>query len=378
MKTKIQRRGLPRFFGVLSAETQYFKLNKTAPPEEVDILVCHCPFSGPVYKLCRDMKTCKRERVKKYMISRFNRMGIVNPTRFFIMDRSTEGSAWELILFAEIKKVLIEHFNISEHKILFLTTNKNNVSGCIKYFHWSWPQYKDFKLEVKHVPNKPYKFLFLGGTPRLPKLMLLLYLHHLGLLKHSKWSFFKISNLVSPERKSWMFRANSELQTLMDVYYDDITKITPKILDVDPTDKTRTDRAINHTFYEQTYFSLISETEFTDKDNYINRYTEKTYKCFVAKHPFVVAGNPLVLENLREDGFKTFHPYIDESYDKIYDIKDRITAIMNEVTRLCNLSNDEWDVLLADLEPILRHNEDIARRAPMIKVNIDRILNCEI
>lgn len=33
-------------------------------------------------------------------------------------------------------------------------------------------------------------------------------------------------------------------------------------------------------------------------------------------HPFIVYGSPFTLKSLRELGFKTFSPFIDESYDE--------------------------------------------------------------
>jgi hypothetical protein len=141
---------------------------------------------------------------------------------------------------------------------------------------------------------------------------------------------------------------------------------------VNPVDKTRTEYSINHIFYEQTYFSVVVESEMST--GYNQRYTEKTYKCLGMMHPFIVVGNPFTLKILHDDGFKTFHPFIDESYDVILDPKKRMEVIVKEIERLCNLSKSEWGVLLRDLEPILRHNKEVAEDTPMVKTNIDRIL----
>ena len=53
----------------------------------------------------------------------------------------------------------------------------------------------------------------------------------------------------------------------------------------------------------------------TNDNNYEVFMTEKIWKPIMAQHVFVVHGNHLYLQKLREMGFKTFGNYFDESYD---------------------------------------------------------------
>lgn len=92
-------------------------------------------------------------------------------------------------------------------------------------------------------------------------------------------------------------------------------------------------------YYHNTYFSVVTETHyFNDMATHI---TEKTYKAILFKHPFVIASTPYFLQKLRNLGFKTFSPIIDESYDDEFDDTKRLKLIFQEIKRLCSLSESE-------------------------------------
>ncbi|MDC3304994.1 hypothetical protein OAV13_00580 [bacterium] len=84
--------------------------------------------------------------------------------------------------------------------------------------------------------------------------------------------------------------------------------------------------------------------------------TEKTYRNFRFKKPFILMGNRYSLAVLRKLGYKTFHPLIDESYDSVKHTKDRCRKIIKELERLRGMSDAEWDNLLFMCEPIVEHN----------------------
>ena len=51
--------------------------------------------------------------------------------------------------------------------------------------------------------------------------------------------------------------------------------------------------------------------------------TEKILKPIINLHPFILVENHCTLKKMREYGFKTFTPFIDESYDEIGDTTQR-------------------------------------------------------
>ena len=123
-------------------------------------------------------------------------------------------------------------------------------------------------------------------------------------------------------------------------------------------------------YFKNSYFSIVNETIFygssSSSTNNLSHQpnaeyssvfaSEKIFKCLALKHPFVVFGRPGFIKGLHKLGFKTFSPYIDESYDDIVDDDERFNKIFNEIDRLINLSDDEWVELLRNIEPILEYN----------------------
>jgi hypothetical protein len=108
-----------------------------------------------------------------------------------------------------------------------------------------------------------------------------------------------------------------------------------------------------HKYYQETYFSVISETTFYENVPFLS---EKIFKCIAMGHPFVLIGSPNTLQYLKELGYRTYHPYINEDYDKIEDHGDRAIAIVNEIERLCNLKGSEFRNWHAKVREIAQYN----------------------
>lgn len=67
--------------------------------------------------------------------------------------------------------------------------------------------------------------------------------------------------------------------------------------------------------------------------------TEKTFGAIFAGRPFLLLASVNSLKHLKSLGYKSFHPYIDESYDTIENGTDRLLAIVTEIKKLENLRN---------------------------------------
>ena len=106
--------------------------------------------------------------------------------------------------------------------------------------------------------------------------------------------------------------------------------------------------------YQETFLSVVSETIF-DLDNIF--ISEKIIKPIYNLHPFIVTSSPLFLEKLKELGFKTFSPFIDESYDLEKNHKKRMTMIFDELDKFRSKSNQELRDWWIDILPILEHNQ---------------------
>lgn len=121
-------------------------------------------------------------------------------------------------------------------------------------------------------------------------------------------------------------------------------------------------------YHKDSYFSIVTETLYFDnnhpaiwhKANVEDSifFTEKTYRCFALKHPFILLGRPGSLVELRKSGYKTFHPFISEKYDEIVDNRERFEFIVNEIKRLCNFTKQEWDEWCMNIKPIVDYNHN--------------------
>lgn len=106
-------------------------------------------------------------------------------------------------------------------------------------------------------------------------------------------------------------------------------------------------------FFDKSYYYIVTETSALDNLCFMG---EKTYKAFYHKIPFIILGNPYSLKNLKKEGFKTFDKWIDESYDIENDYEKRKKIIFNEILRLNNLSKNEHEKNLIEMNDILEHN----------------------
>jgi hypothetical protein len=84
--------------------------------------------------------------------------------------------------------------------------------------------------------------------------------------------------------------------------------------------------------------------------------TEKVFKPLVHFQPFLFLSYPGALKELQALGFRTFHPYIDESYDTEPDEVVRFNLIYKEIARLCSMSKEELHSWYWSMEDILVHN----------------------
>lgn len=85
--------------------------------------------------------------------------------------------------------------------------------------------------------------------------------------------------------------------------------------------------------------------------------TEKTWRNVYWDKPFILIGQKNSLIKFRSFGYKTFHPYINETYDLISDEK-RLFVALSELERIVNMSDDKKLELLNSLKPVFEHNKN--------------------
>ena len=121
--------------------------------------------------------------------------------------------------------------------------------------------------------------------------------------------------------------------------------------------------------YNETNCSIVSETNDNDYDVFM---TEKIWKPIIAQQVFIVHGNYLYLQKLREIGFKTFGNYFDESYDLEQDSNKRIDKIVS----LCDkIRTKNWQDIYLQTKALRQHNFDTLFDKEKLSKEINKTLN---
>lgn len=206
---------------------------------------------------------------------------------------------------------------------------------------------------------KDKKFLYLNGMAREHRVMLYEGLRDNGLLENSIWSWRDLKHgLAAPG-------------------------IDPEVNWSD--DKLMINQFRYQCFYPEQYsrteFSVVVET--ANDEHFVS---EKTAKCLVLGHPFMVLGSQNYLQRLQSWGFQTFGHVIDESYDRFHLYDGKIPRMVDEIQKLC-AGPDIFQECLAQTEHNLQHSLYLAEKihADLLQVilqaseqgvSIDKSLSC--
>jgi hypothetical protein len=140
-------------------------------------------------------------------------------------------------------------------------------------------------------------------------------------------------------------------------YVQKIADILPYELDtkhLSPNEKTNFGATNNmKDWYSETYINLVTET-FFGRNVFLS---EKIFKPLSNLQPFIVLGDYRTIYELNRLGFKSFEPFIDESYDLETDPKIRIQKIEKEIEKLKNKSIEEIHEWYYSIKDILLHNQ---------------------
>jgi hypothetical protein len=85
-------------------------------------------------------------------------------------------------------------------------------------------------------------------------------------------------------------------------------------------------------------------------------HSEKTYKAISLMMPFIIIGQRHSLRALQDQGYKTFAPWINESYDDITHAPDRLRVAMVEAVRIITMTDSEITEFLSNVQTVLIHN----------------------
>lgn len=237
---------------------------------------------------------------------------------------------------------------------------EQNLQDWYYFFHGlvalDW--YRDYQY-IKHTQDFETKFLCLNRIvtgDRSYRLELVARLMDKGLTDHGQVSL-AISDQADGDWRAEISNPDTKLSTQsIDVINRHITKLTGPLI----VDKTLPDSncsahvgpdeiALN----QSSLWHIVSETVF-----YYNKHhlTEKIFKPIVSKRPFILVGAPGNLAYLKSYGFKTFDQWIDESYDLETDPSRRIQMIVDQVTKICDLSHAQLEEMQQQMQSTIDYN----------------------
>lgn len=266
----------------------------------------------------------------------------------------------------QLRRRNLKHFIILDGSY---DNHQIEINNNILFFNWSliFTYWNLFVLNHPYVPKyQPSSNLglFLTGKPNKQ--------HRVGLLKKFYerkkldtliWSFNVHESIKNSIRED--FFSNYSLES-----FDTFIKECSKNLDIEYTNPTFVHLGFpyDHTLYNKTGFSLISETKidgFTDRP----LITEKTWRTISNHHPFIMLGPSHNLRWLKDKGFRTFEEYIPVRYNDIWDIDKRMDSI---VTSSVYLSKNIISKNKLLLEQDTAHNFRVFKQ--MGKENMDKFL----
>lgn len=209
----------------------------------------------------------------------------------------------------------------------------------------------------KNPTDITHHFCFLSNVRRNHRWLvrLLIYKHNLETKTimawhaHSKHNFNNalendftknIPKIDKPVFKSELLKSDPFSRINDKIYTNDSLSYLLNDFDITLHDKIDTDiktdpneNNFSATFLKKCFVNIVAETVFDFPYPYI---TEKTFKCFWHKTPFLIVGAPQSLSYLRDIGFKTFDLFWDESYDEEFDNNNRLIKIFNVIDTIAS------------------------------------------
>ena len=107
--------------------------------------------------------------------------------------------------------------------------------------------------------------------------------------------------------------------------------------------------------YNQTAIQVVAETLYETEKIHL---TEKTFQPIVAGQPFLTLSAPGTLKLLQYYGFHTFDHVWDESYDSVTDHDERMKLVVEQITKLNNLDQEQFQEVYNKCLDVCEHNRN--------------------
>ena len=184
--------------------------------------------------------------------------------------------------------------------------------------------------------NRAEKFLFLTGKPyRRNRARLLWKLINAGLEQHMIWSFFCVGTDFEHTLDMMPELSRDQVREFVDKYSNNPDNIELVIRNTSSMSAHYGGYPYDPALFGNTLFRVISETSFRHVNEVpmVGQYpTEKFYITALNYQPWIMAGDPGVVEHLEKVGFDGFSWATSTPYDHIADMEQRMNAIVSSAS----------------------------------------------
>lgn len=338
---------------------------------------------------------------------------IIKQKNFFLLiNYSNEGTV-DTRHFKVIHEELIR-FNIPENKLIFCISDYNIDKNYDKWFgnseyknkiktlysNWSLTQkslefndiitqkntsFKSFqntcsvvlRKDINFEKIRPFKFLMFNRRLRPHRIFSILEFYKRGILEEFliSYDFKKMQTFFLDYGNIKNHFENKNIKELLNLYHKLYNSEPKRTIDYDDLENVWGFNFETKTPYLNTYIHIVSETNFFEDGGY---FSEKTWKPIGHLQPFIFLGSYGSLKQLKNLGFKTFSPFINESYDDEENNEKRFTMIIEEIDRISKIDTKiihEWYKTIFD--STLLHNQKLFLEISKTQ-KIDKILEKEI
>ena len=324
---------------------------------------------------------CFYDKIVRYFISNYN----LKNENFYYVTASADTSYNIQRYYLFCKK-----FEIIPMNLVFVSSYEHNKH--LYNLNDNWQLFHDTQAEQKYKIEK--KFVCLNGRARLHRLAIISEILNRNLRKDCFLSFYSpdflgenaIEEVIPYLKQAFPNVYNSIVKNWSQIYSELPIRLTLE----ENSQNMQCPNFSDMKMYKSSLFSLVNETFFFGLDNFKNYqqildeqlitwgfgtiHSEKIWNCVKAKHPFILCSTPGTLRDFRELGYKTFSPFINESYDDIENNEERIIAIMAEVEKLCNMDSKTIPDWQNEVAKICEYNYNLfLERNPTVTIRIHHV-----
>ena len=257
---------------------------------------------------------------------------------------------------------LCQQYSIDREFVFFISGNTvaDSIDGM------TYLQYHEFLFEIQNtaIPEptiferKTKKYTCLNRVHKQYRKEFVYNLWRNNLLEDAYVSY---GNVINKDTREDYSVTNGRFLWCLG-YKRNMDFVQPKFESMLPmsADNLNTDNHNDHSLsvdylFTDSYWNIVMET-YLDATGGVF-LTEKTFKPIKYGQPFMILGTPYSLELLKQQGYKTYNLWIDESYDQEQDVRERWLAIWDNVKRISDMSLEDLHKKHIEMTSTILHNQ---------------------